>query len=633
MFEAIRKHSKFVMILLFLLIIPSFVFVGINQNYFSESSATVARVDGHDIKQADWDNAVRVESDRVRAENPSVDSKLFDTPQFRYATLEKMVRERVIAAAVQKQHLATSDEQLIRALQSIPAIAALKKPDGSLDQEAYRALVGAQGLTPEGFEANLRYELAMGQVLGGVSGSVFATEAQVRQAMEALYQRREVQLAHFDAAGFVGKVQPTEDELKAYYEAHTQQFQQAEQATVEYVELDMASAEAAVSISDEELQNYYKQNAERLAGPEQRRLSHILIGVPQDASAADRDKAKAKAEQVLAELRKDPKRFAELAKADSQDTSSAAQGGDLGLVGRGAMVKPFEEAAFALKAGEISNVVPTDFGYHIIEVTEIKKPEAPGFESVRGKLLADLKKQQAQAKFAEMAEAFRDGVYEQSDSLKPVADKFQLPIHKVEHVMRQPAADAKGAMANPRFLEALFSSDALQNKRNTDAVELSPSDLVAGRVLEYTPARTLSLAEAAEQLRKAYVAQKAAELARAEGESRLKAWQADAAQARLDAAKTISREQSQDLPRQVLDAALSAPTASLPAWVGVDLGDKGYAIVKVAKVLSAPVPEAQVAQQQKMQFTQWLGLAEVLSYYEVLKKQFKVQIKVPQPGV
>ena len=158
MFEAIRKHSKIVMFLLFLLVIPSFVLVGIDSNYFSEKSPVVARVDGHKITQADWDNAHREETDRIRAQSPNVDPKQLDTPQARYATLERLVRDRVFAAAAQSSHLITSDARLARALQDIPAIAALKRPDGSLDTEAYRSLVGAQGLTPEGFEANVRRE-------------------------------------------------------------------------------------------------------------------------------------------------------------------------------------------------------------------------------------------------------------------------------------------------------------------------------------------------------------------------------------------------------------------------------------------------------------------------------------------
>jgi peptidyl-prolyl cis-trans isomerase D len=142
----------------------------------------------------------------------------------------------------------------------------LQKPDGSLDAEAYKALVGSQGMTPEGFEANLRRELALNQVLGSVSSTSFTTAAQLQQAMDALYQRREIQVARFDASAFVGKVQPTEAELKAFYESHTSQFKQPEAATVEYVQLDLATVEGIV-LSEDDLRTYYKENAARLAGP------------------------------------------------------------------------------------------------------------------------------------------------------------------------------------------------------------------------------------------------------------------------------------------------------------------------------------------------------------------------------
>ena len=631
MFESIRKHSKFVMILLFLLIIPSFIFVGVSQNYFTESSQTVARVDGHDITQQDWDNAHRAESDRLRAQNPNMDAKLLDSAEARYATLEKLVRDRVLVAAAQKMHLTTTDSELVRTLQEIPAIAALKKPDGSLDAEAYKALVGTQGMTPEGFEANLRKELALNQVLGSVTATSFTTGAQLKQAMDALYQRREIQVARFDAAAFAPKVQANEADLKAFYKANTGLFKQPEEAAVEYVQLDLAAVAAGISVSEDDLRTYYKENAQRLAGPEERRASHILINAPKGAHAAEREKAKAKAEELLERVRKDPKSFADVAKKESQDPGSAPNGGDLGYFGHGAMVKPFEEAVFRMKDGEISDVIESDFGYHIIELTGIKAPKVPSFEEMRPKLEADLRKQQAQRKFAEVAETFTNGVYEQSESLQPIADKLKLSIHKAEHVTRQVAPGAQGPLANARFLEALFSQDSLENKRNTDAVELAPSSLVAGRVVKYSPARTLAMDEVGDKLKQLYTQKKAAELAAEEGKAKLAQWKAKPETAQLPAAVEVGRDQAKDLPREVLDAAMRVSTQTLPAWEGVDLGSAGYAVIKINRITERPATEAQVLEQQKAQFTQWASMAEVMAYYEQLKKQFKVQMKVPRP--
>ncbi|QXZ10495.1 SurA N-terminal domain-containing protein [Comamonas sp. Y33R10-2] len=631
MFESIRKHSKFIMILLFLLIIPSFIFVGVDQSYFTESSQTVARVDGHEISQQDWDNAHRAESDRLRAQNPTMDAKLLDTPEARYNTLEKLVRDRVLAAAANKMHLTTSDAQLVRTLREIPAIATLQKPDGSLDAEAYKALVGSQGMTPEGFEANLRRELALAQVLGTASSSSFATGVQLQQAMNALYQRREIQVARFDAAAFAAKVQPTEAELKAFYEAHTAQFKQAEAATVEYLQLDLAAVQQSIVLSEDDLRTYYKENAARLAGTEERRASHILINASKDMPAAERAKSKAKAEELLAQVRKDPKSFAQVAKANSQDPGSAANGGDLGYFGRDAMVKPFEEAVFKMKEGDISDVIESDFGFHIIELTAVKQPKVPSFEEMRPKLEADLKQQQAQRKFAEAAEAFTNGVYEQSESLKPVAEKFKLTIHKAENVTREPVQGAQGPLASKRFLEALFSADSLENKRNTDAVELAPNTLVAGRVLSYSPAHTQSMEEVGDKLKQLYVAHQSAEMAKQDAKEKMSEWKAKPETAKLAAPVEVGRDQAMDLPREVLDAALRAPTNALPAWEGVDLGNAGYAVIKINRVAERPAQDAQVIEQQKSQFTQWASMAEVMAYYEQLKKDFKVQIKVPRP--
>ena len=632
MFESIRKHSKIVMVLLFLLIIPSFVLVGIDSNYFSEKSPVVARVDGHKINQTDWDNAHRMETDRIRAQSPTVDPKLLDSPQARYATLERLVRDRVLAAAAKDMHLVTTDARLARSLQDIPAIADLKRADGTLDAEAYRALVGSQGLTPEGFEANVRRDLSINQVMGGVMGTAFGTDAQVKLALDPLYERREIQVVRFKAADFTSKAEPSDADLETYYKAHPAQFQQLEQAAVEYLVLDLDSVRAGITLSEDDLRTYYKENLERLAGKEERRASHILINAAKDAPAADKEKAKARATELLAQVRKNPASFADVAKKNSDDTGSATAGGDLNFFARGAMVKPFEDAAFALKKGEISDVVESDFGYHIIQLTDIKTPRQPTFEELRPSLEAELKQQQAQRKFAEVAESFSNGVYEQADSLQPVAEKLKLKVQTATGVTRTPAPGAQGALANAKFLEALFAADSVQNKRNTEAVEVGPSQMAAGRITAYTPARTLPLEEVRARVRTLFIAQRAAEQARKEGEAKLAAWKATPAAATgLPAAVEVSREQPQDLPRAVIDAALHTPSDSLPGWTGVDLGAEGYAVVKVNRIVPRQAPDAQRAQQERQQYVQWWTTAEGLAYYELLKQRFKVQIKTPRP--
>lgn len=631
MFEAIRKHSKVVMGILFLLIIPSFVLFGIDGNYFTEKSATVASVDGKAITQTEWDNAHRNESDRLRAQQPGIDGKLLDSPQARYATLEKLVRDRVLAAAAQHMHLIASDAQLARELQKIPAIAELRKPDGSLDAQAYRALVATQGLTPEGFEAQMRSDLSINQVLGGVVSTAFASPVESQLGLDALLQRREIQVARFDAANYVAKVTASDEQLQTFYTAHPELFRQTEEATVEYVVLDLDAIKANLSVSEDDLRTYYKENQDRLAGKEERRASHILINAPKDEPAAEREKAKKKADDLLAQVRKDPASFAELAKKYSQDPGSAAQGGDLGFFTRDAMVKPFEEAVFSMKKGDISDVVETDFGYHIIMLTDIKTPKAPSFDEVRPKLEAELRQQQAQRKFAEVAETFSNIVYEQPDSLQPVADRLKLKVQTATGVTRKPQADAKGALANPRFLEALFAPESLQSKRNTEAVETGSNMLAAGRITAYQPAEALPFDKAKERVRKAYVADKSAALARAEGEAKLEAWRKTPTSASgLAAAITVSRDQLEGQPQKLVNSVLSAPADPLPAWAGIDLGLQGYAIAKIERIVPRSDDEAQ-QKAMTQQYLQAWAQAEALAYYDVLKQRYKAQIKVPRP--
>ncbi|MBY0409587.1 MAG: peptidylprolyl isomerase, partial [Burkholderiaceae bacterium] len=352
----------------------------------------------------------------------------------------------------------------------------------------------------------------------------FATDTQVKLALDALYERREIQVARFNSADFANKVISTDTDLEAYYKAHPEKFQQLEQAAVEYVVLDLDSVRAGITLGEDDLRTYYKENVARMMAKEERRASHILINAAKDAPAADREKAKTRATELLEQVRKAPARFAEIAKKNSNDTGSAVVGGDLGFFARGAMVKPFEDAAFTLKKGEISGVVESDFGYHVIELTDIKVPRQPTFEELRPTMERELKQQQAQRKFAEVAEAFTNGVYEQADSLQPVAEKLKLKVQTAKGVTRTPLPGATGPLSNAKFLEALFSADSLQEKRNTEATEFGPSQLVAGRITSYIPARLEPLDEVRDQVRKLFIAEKSMERARTEGEAKLAAW-------------------------------------------------------------------------------------------------------------
>ncbi|MGB4116269.1 MAG: SurA N-terminal domain-containing protein [Polaromonas sp.] len=632
MFDFIRKHTKITMGLLFLLIVPSFVLFGLDgysQN--QDKSPVVAKVDGQEILQSEWDRAHLREVEKLKTSMPSLDAKLLDSPEAKYATLERLVRDRVLIAAAAKAKLGTSDQRLARELQSNPDIAALRRPDGSLDMERYRQLLGAQGMSPEMFEASVRTDLSTRQVLMGVMGSGFSSNVVADTALNAYFEKRDIQVARFATADYAAKLNPTDADLEQFYKANTNLFQAPEQANIEYVLFDVETIKKGIVVAEADLKTYYEQNAQRLGGKEERRASHILIASAKSAPEADRQKAKAKAIELAALVKKSPDSFADVARKNSQDPGSASAGGDLDFFARDAMVKPFSDAAFALNKGDVSDVVESEFGYHIIKLTDIKAPKQRTFEEMKPELEADIKKQQAQKKFSETAEGFTNSVYEQADSLKPTADRLKLEIKTATGLTRQATPGASGALANAKFLNAIFNVDTIEKKRNTEAVEVASNQLISGRVTQYTPARTRPLAEVKDIVRQRWLAQRGAEEARKDGMAKLAAWKAAPATAVLPEAFAVSRDQPQKQPIQVVDAALRADAAALPALAGIDLGTQGYAIVKVLKVLPRDASLEAAVKQERTQYTQWWSAAESLAYYNALKDRFKTDIKVAKP--
>jgi peptidyl-prolyl cis-trans isomerase D len=631
MFEFVRKHTKVMMFLMFLMIIPAFVLVGVDGfKSIKAGGDAVATVGSHSITQGEWDAAHKTEVDRLRATVPNMDAKMLDSPEARYVTLERLVRDRVLSEAVQDSHLTTSDTRLARELQLSPAIASLRRPDGTIDIERYRQLAASQGLTPDGFEASVRSQLSQRQVEAGLVSTAFSPSSLAEVSLGAFYERREVQLVRFNPADYAAKVNPSDVDIDAYYKSNSALFQAPELANVEYVVLDLETVKKSIVLNEQDLKAYYEQNVGRLSGKEERRASHILINAPKDMPPEDRKKAQEQARVLLEQVRKAPDTFGELARKNSQDAGSAPNGGDLDYFGRGAMVKPFEDAAFALKKGEISDVVESDFGFHLIKLVDIKAPKLRSFEELRPSIESDLKTQQAQRKFAETAEAFTNGVYEQSDSLKPVADRLKLEVQVATNLQRSGVAGGKGVLSNPKFLAAIFSPDSLEKRRNTEAIELAANQLAAARIAQYTAARTLPLTEVRSNVQERLVSTQSAEMAKKDGIEKLASWKV-AAPNSLPASVAVTRDGAQIVPATVLNALLLADTASLPAWVGIDMGEQGYSVARIVKVMPRNAPAPAAADQERKQYTQWVASAENHAYYKMLSQRFKVQMKVQRP--
>ncbi len=629
MFESIRQHKKYLMGFLMILIIPSFVLFGVEgYSNANESGETVATVNGKNIKQAEWDAAHQAQIERLQQAMPTIDIKLLDTPEARYGALETLVQQRVMAVAAQELRIVTSNQRLQRDLQSNEVIASLRLPDGKLDIEAYRTLLARQGMTPDMFENQVRQDLSVQQITQGVLSSGFTTPAAAAAGLKAFFERRQVRVAPFTAAQFAAQAVPTDADLQGHYQNNATVFQTLEQADVEYVVLDAQAMAKDVRLNEADVRAYFEQNTAQWAGAEERRASHILFSLDPKADSAAQAQVKKKAETVLAEVRQQPERFAALAKQHSQDPGSAAEGGDLNFFGRNAMVKAFEDVAFSLNKGQISDLVKTDFGWHIIRVTDIKEPPKPSFEALRAQIEDDLKKQQAQRLFAEAAETFTNMVYEQADSLQPVAERFKLTVQTQAGLTRRVQGDA-GVWSNDRLLSAVFSPDSIAKKTNTEAVELGSGRMAAARIVRHAPAATQPFEQVKDAVRARWVEQRAVELAQAQGEQSLAAWKGGAAATGLGESRTISRVAALGLSPEAINAVMSASAQSLPAWVGVKLPNQGYLAIQVEQVL----PAEGLGQAQDQQYAQAWTAAESKAYVESLKTRFKAQILAPAPAV
>lgn len=618
MFEFVRKHTRILQFVLVLLIFPSFVLFGI-QGYsrFTEGgNATVATVGSRKITQAELDAAHRRQVDMLRQQMPGIDVKLFDTPQMKQNTLDTMVREQVMLAAAEKAGYVATDDRLLREYMTDRQFDTFRRPDGSLNVQALEQALNAQGITKQGYDQLKREELMMRQVQAGLMSTVIAPTAAVSSAMDALFQQREVQLQRFDSKDYLAKVNPTDADLEAYYKdpAHSAEFQTAEKADIEYVVLDLDSIKKGISVPEDELKKYYAQNEKSYTTAEERRAAHILV------------KDRAKADALLAELTKTPASFAEVARKNSQDSSTADKGGDADLfIARGDTDKAYEEALFALKKpGDLSPVVQTKDGFFILQLKATRGGEKRSYESVRADIEQLRKKELAQGEYAKAAAEFGNLVYEQSDSLKPAVDKLKLELRTAKGVTRTPAPDATGPLGSKKLLDAIFNAETLRNKRNTEAVETAPSTLVSARIVNYQPTTTPPLADVKARVREKVAAQQAAALARKEGEARLAELRKAPATDLGTPVKTVSRaQQSQDLPRGVIDAALKTPT--VPAVEGVSLDDDGYIVVKVTKVLGRDPSVADPARATGSYSQAWAS-AEANAYYAALKSRFKVEV-------
>lgn len=619
MFDAVRNNKRIVQVFLALITLP-FAFFGVDSYVRGVGSeGDVANIGDIKITQQQFQQALRDQQERLRASmGGKLDPKMLDNPEARKAIVDDLVDQRLLMLEASKKHMFASDDAVRVAIGGIDAF----KIDGKFSSERYEAALRAQGMSPAGFEAQLRQDLTLQQLATGLGQSGVIARTVSDRLLALQMERREVQEYRLGVDAFLDKVKLADGAVQKFYDENGKQFETPEQARAEYLVLSMETIGAQLAVSEAEVKAWYDGHKERFQQPEERRASHILIAA---AEKDDKTKARATAEALLKEIQKNPATFADLARKNSQDPGSAAKGGDLGFFGRGMMVKSFEDVAYKLNEGDISGVVESDFGFHIIKVTGIHAVKEKPLAEVKGEIEDELKKTAASRKFAEAAEAFSNMVYEQSDSLKPAAEKFKLSIKQSEWIGRKPVA-SNGPLANEKLLNSLFADDAVKNKRNTEVVETATNTLVAARILEHKPSARQPFEAVRASIETQLKRQEAQALARKEGEARLEALKKGEDKLGWGTTKMVSRLDPRLIPQAAVAPVFKLDSTKLPAYTGIDMPGTGYALFKLSKVDAGEKLDDQRRQAMLTQLGKLAMQEEVQTYLAALRARYKVEI-------
>ncbi len=624
MLEAIRKHAHGWLAKVILgLIAVTFALFGL-ESYMSgdRSGGLAAEVGEMGISRDELAREIQGQTERLReALGPGFDPAVAETADFRRRVLDSLIERKALLQSAQALKILAPDTYVAAVLGQIPAF----QEDGKFSPQRYEAILRQNGRTPAAFENELRQSFMLEIMSSPVLHGAFVPGASSDQLLRLVTQRRELSWVDLPPALVASRVEVGAADVEREYQAKQADYTLPEQIRVEYAELDAAALAAGVEVSDQEVTDYYAANASRFGQPEQRSASHILIAADRSADAATRAKAKARAEALYATLQKTPARFAELARTESQDPGSAAQDGSLGSFGRGMMVKPFEDAVFAMKPNEILGPVESDFGYHIIRLDGIQAAQAAPLAEVRGAIVDELRRQQAQKRFADMADNFSNLVYENADSLQPAAKAAGVAVRQSDWMS---AKSAPPPFDHPALIEALFAKEAVSSRQNTEAIEAKPGTLVAARVIEHRPARLRPLAEVAAEIEARLRAEQTARLLAEAGAARIKALEGgDQAGLTWSGFKVLDRQPSAELDEAGLKAAFRVKTDVLPAYAGYARPDGSYRLLRVSRVLDAQTDNPQLRASIEAGLVQAQQRADMQAMTALVKAGYKVKVQ------
>ncbi|MGM7318592.1 SurA N-terminal domain-containing protein [Idiomarina sp. ST10R2A5] len=516
MLERIREGSQsFTAKAILVLIILTFALAGVGGYITGDTEDAVAKVNGEEIPRSDYDRAYENERSRLQEQFGDMFSAITSDPEYmrslRSRVLEQLIEQELLVQYAEDSGMRVGSEQVKAAIRDIPQF----RTAGQFDNDVYLMALRNAGYSPEAFAKVMQQDMTRNQLLRGLSQSEFVLEPEALAFLRLQNQTRSGGFLVANNESFEGQVEVAESDIETFYQQNQDMFRTEEKLSVAYVELSLAAIESDIEIADEEVREYYEQRQQQYATEEERRVSHILIEF-------DTENAKEKAEEALAELEQGAD-FAEVAQTYSDDTFSAEQGGDLDWVEAGMMDEDFDAAVFALEnIGDLSEIVETSFGYHIIKLTDLREGTVTPFSEVEDEVRQQLLAEKAEDRYFEKQQKLAEISFEQPDTLEPAADEIGATVRRTDLFTRERAPTP---LSDDVILNNLFSEQLIEEKLNSDVIETSDDRSLVVRVTEHQPVRVKDLEEVREQIVAELRVEKAQELALQQAEEWMQAWQ------------------------------------------------------------------------------------------------------------
>ena len=579
----------------------------------TSNSRNAAEVNGEEITLNSLNAAVDMQRRQlIQQFGKDFDASLLDDKLLRQSALDSLVERTLLLQGAGDAGMAISDASLDQLILQMPVF----QVEGKFDAARFDQILQQQGFTRMQFRERLKQDILVSQLQAALVGSSFVTDAEVNAFVSLDKQTRDFSSRTLKADATAVEVK--DDEVKAYYDEHPDQYMSAEQVVIDYVELKKESFFDQVEVSDDELQELYSKEIANLA--EQRHAAHILLEVSDKLTD---EQAKARLEEVKQRLDKGED-FAALAKEVSQDPGSASNGGDLGFAGPGVYDPAFEKSLYALKKGKVSQPVRSEFGWHLIKLLDVQSPEVPSFASLKAKLEHDLKAQQVEQRFVEAVKDLEEASFEASDLAQP-AQELGLQVQTSAPFGRE---GGEGVTANRQVVQAAYAAEVLEDGGNSNAIELDPDTTLVLRVKEHKKPELLPFEQVAAGIRQTLAQKKSREAAKADGEALLaslkKGESAEGGWAKTEAANR-SQEGVDPLVLQALFR-MTKPADGKPSYAGVSLNNGDYVVLRLEGVGQA---KAELSAEEKISYRRFLasrsGQQDFAAYREELKEKADIE--------